>query len=207
MFPKAGLYAITKNEKNNHKLIDQVEAALMGGAHVIQYRDKTRTLAQQRPIATALKSLCEQYSATFIINDHIELALSVDAHGVHLGLNDHSIAAARSKLGLNAIIGVSCYDSLERAEMAYQQGADYIALGRFFSSNNKPDAAQASPGLLTTANKKYALPIVAIGGVTPKNGASLLTAGAHLLAAIDSVFGSGDPQKNARKFISLFPKK
>jgi len=207
LFPKAGLYAITKNEKNEHKLINQVEAALMGGACAIQYRDKIRTLPQQRPIATAIKSLCEQYSATFIINDHIELALSVDAHGVHLGVEDHSIVTARKKLGRKAIIGVSCYDSLKRAEVACQQGADYIAFGRFFNSHNKPNATQASSALLETASKKYALPIVAIGGITPKNGALLLTAGAHLLAVIDSVFGSGDPQNNARKFVSLFPKK
>lgn len=206
MFPKAGLYAITKNEKNDQKLLTQIEAALMGGAHVIQYRDKIRTLAQQRPIATAIKNLCAQYAATFIINDHIELALSVDAHGVHLGVNDNSITTARAKLGHKAIIGISCYNSLKHAETACQQGANYIAFGRFFSSHNKPNAAQASPALLATANKKYKLPIVAIGGITPENGLSLLTSGAHLLAAIDSVFGSGDPKSNAKKFVSLFHK-
>jgi len=207
LFPKSGLYAITKDEKNDKKLISQVEAVLMGGAHVIQYRDKIRTPAQQHAIALALKNLCAQYQTVFIINDHIELALAVQAHGVHLGLKDHSIAAARTKLGANAVIGISCYNSLQRAAAAHQQGADYIALGRFFDSYNKPDAALASPALLTIANQKYNLPIVAIGGITPENGASLLASGAHLLAAIDSIFGSGDPQHNTKKFIGLFPPK
>ncbi|MGH8458929.1 MAG: thiamine phosphate synthase, partial [Nevskiales bacterium] len=123
---------------------------------------------------------------------------------VHLGGEDAGLRAARSRLGDNAIIGISCYDSLELARKARTAGADYLAFGAFFDSPTKPAAVRAPLALLREAGDNLRLPVVAIGGVTLGNGAELVKAGASLLAVISGVFGSNDPEKAARAYVALF---
>ena len=115
--------------------------------------------------------------------------------------------AARALLGPDALIGASCASDLLRAEAALASGASYVAFGRFFASNTKPDAPPADPAVLTAARERFAAPICAIGGVTPDNGALLLAAGADWLAAVDGLFGVGDPadiERRARAYCALF---
>ena len=140
----------------------------------------------------------------FIVNDDITLAKQTKASGVHLGREDASVADAREQLGPQAIIGVSCYNELTRAETAQAQGADYIAFGRFFPSRTKPQAVQANPDLLREAKKKLHIPVVAIGGITPENGAALIAAGADALAVIEGVFGQPDIRAAAERYARLF---
>jgi thiamine-phosphate pyrophosphorylase len=140
----------------------------------------------------------------FIINDDVTLAKETQADGVHLGREDAAIAQARKQLGSRAIIGVSCYNELARAEQAAAQGADYVAFGRFFPSRTKPQAVPASLDLLREAKKKLHIPVVAIGGITPENGASLIAAGANALAVIEGVFGQADVRAAAERYASLF---
>ena len=200
-----GLYAITDSHLiPADTLTDQVAAAIRGGAAVIQYRDKSSSPAQRQQQAAALVSLCHDHGIPLIINDDVELAVAVGAHGVHLGKADSTLRSARKQLGANAIIGVSCYNELERAVEAASEGADYVAFGRFFPSQSKPDTVTADPELLRQARQSLGIPVVAIGGITPENGQPLITAGAQLLAAIHGVFGQADVQAAARRYAELF---
>ncbi len=139
-----------------------------------------------------------------IVNDDVELAAAVGAAGVHLGRDDAALQAARTRLGAEAIIGISCYNDLQRARQAAQAGADYVAFGRFYPSHSKPQAVLAEPALLSQATTELALPVVAIGGITPANGRALLAAGASMLAAIHGVFGQPDITAAARRYADLF---
>jgi len=133
----------------------------------------------------------------------VQLALAAGASGVHLGEDDGDIAAARAVLGPTAIIGVSCYDSAERARQLAAAGADYLAFGAFFPSPTKPHARRASFELLRQT-AALGLPRVAIGGITPDNGRSLIDAGADYLAVISAVFGDSDVRGAAARFSHLF---
>ncbi len=197
-----GLYAITNNGQEH--LAHQVELALQGGVRIIQYRDKSTDREKRLAEAKGLLALCHRYPSYLIINDDVDLAAAIGADGVHLGRDDSDIASARKRLGDEAIIGVSCYNRLELALTAQEAGADYAAFGRFFPSNTKPHAVQAEIGLLRRAKQDLRIPIVAIGGITPENGASLIDAGADMLAVVHGLFGRQDILAAAEQFQQLF---
>ena len=198
----AGLYAITPAADTD--LAPAVEAALRGGARVIQFRDKHGAPAARRAQAETLLALCRAHDALLLVNDDVELAAAIGAHGVHLGQDDMPPAVARARLGAEAVIGVTCHASLALAEQATAAGADYVAFGRFFASRSKPEAPPAPVALLGEARRRLALPIVAIGGITPENGAQLIAAGAHMLAVIEGIFGRPDSEAAARACAELF---
>lgn len=202
--PFTGLYAITGPTRADLPLTDAVAAAVAGGARMIQYREKTLPFDERLAMARQLATYCRQYAVPFIVNDDVELARACSADGVHLGVDDAAATAARARLGTNAVIGASCYNSLERAQDAAGAGVDYVAFGRFYPSASKPDAVTADIRLLRQARAAIDLPIVAIGGITPDNGAILLEAGADVLAAIDGVFGQPDIEFAARQYSILF---
>jgi len=200
--PTRGLYAITKpDNKTTDALLNEVAAAIRGGAVIVQYRDKNPIDA----VVTAAKllELCRQHAVPLIINDNIELAANIGADGVHLGQTDGNIALAKQRLSKDAIIGVSCYNSLELAITAETEGANYVAFGRFFPSTSKPLAAPAQLQTLHKAKAKLNIPIVAIGGILPENGQSLLKAGADMLAVIGGLFDHA-PEQSARAYQRLF---
>ena len=203
--PRGGLYVITDSRltpRNN--LIEQASQAIEGGAVMLQYREKHLPREVRCREARALATLCHERNIPLIINDDIELAAACGAAGVHLGQDDASPDQARRRLGRQAIIGVSCYNQLERARTAAGMAASYVAFGRFFPSSSKPAAVPALPALLTQARREVNLPIVAIGGITPENGAELVRAGADLLAVIHGVFGQSDTRAAARAYTALF---
>jgi len=198
-----GLYAITL-EHAGTKSAAQVERAIAGGAQVIQYRDKSEDHQHRLEQARSLNAICRRAGVPLIVNDDVALAAAVEAAGVHLGHNDAAPAAARDLLGPRAIIGVSCYNRLDLALAARDQGADYVAFGSFFPSSTKPLAVRADIDLLRRARRELRLPLVAIGGITPENGAVLVGAGADMLAVVTGVFGAPDPQAAARAYARLF---
>ncbi len=201
-FPASGLYAITQTaNKSGDTIINEVAAAIKGGAVVVQYRDKTPTDAAF--VARELVKICHRHNVPLLINDDIELAALVGADGVHLGREDGAVTQARKQLGDEAIIGVSCYNFVEQAITAQAQGATYAAFGRFFPSSSKPLAAPAQIETLRQAKLALTIPIVAIGGILPDNGAPLLAAGADLLAVIGGVFDD-QPERSARAYQALF---
>lgn len=202
-----GLYAITDSQLlAGGKLLPYAEAALKGGATLLQYRDKSSDEARRLRQAEALRELCRRYGAGLIINDDAELAARLGV-GVHLGQEDGSLAAARALLGRDAIIGATCHARLELAEQARQEGASYIAFGRFFDSQTKPGAPAATPELLEQARARFRLPIVAIGGVTLDNAPALIARGASMVAVIHALFAAenaAEVERRARAFSQLF---
>lgn len=201
LLARRGLYAITDGPRPD--LLEIAAAALGGGAVLLQYRDKTADHARRRIEALALARLCKAHGVGLIVNDDVMLAAEVGAAGVHLGEDDGDIAAARACLGAGAIIGVSCYDAIERARAAAAAGADYVAFGAFHPSPTKPHARRAGPELLREA-ASLGVPRVAIGGITPENAPALIEAGADLLAVISAVFGAPDVRAAAHRFQTLF---
>lgn len=204
--PLRGLYAITSAAlcRTPDALAPAVEAALAGGARLVQYRDKEGDAAQRRANARLLLERCRAHHALFIVNDDVELALAIGADGVHLGTADLPLRDARRRLGGLATIGVSCANVLERAVAAQDEGASYVAFGRFFPSRTKPDAPPAGLALLREARARLHVPVCAIGGITPANGAALVEAGAGMLAAVEGVFGASDIAGAARAYARLF---
>ncbi len=201
-FPLRGLYAITQiKNKTADIIINEVIAAIKGGAVVVQFRDKEPLDAIY--LADQLVKVCHEYKVPLLINDDIELAIKVGADGVHIGREDGAISEARDRLGADAIIGVSCYNFVEQAFDAQEQGATYVAFGRFFPSSSKPLAAMAELDTLRKAKFLLDIPIVAIGGILPENGGPLLTAGADLLAVIGGLFET-QPEQSARAYQALF---
>jgi thiamine-phosphate pyrophosphorylase len=201
VLPRRGLYAITNGPRTD--LMAAVESALRGGVAMLQYRDKSTEAMRRHSEACALRELCRGHGTAFIVNDDVELAAACAADGVHLGEQDESIGRARARLGEAAIVGVSCYASLERARAAAAAGADYLAFGAFFASPTKPAAARASVDLLRAA-KLLGLPVVAIGGITPDNAPPLIAVGADFVAAVSGVFGATDPELAAREYAECF---
>jgi thiamine-phosphate pyrophosphorylase len=200
-----GLYAITDARlQSPDALYQRVSLAIDGGASIIQYRDKSADRRLRLEQARALVELCRARGARLIVNDDVALAATCGADGVHLGRDDTSLSVARQRLGDTAIIGVSCYNSLELAEAAAGQGADYLAFGRFFPSQTKPDAVQADLELIREAKRRWALPIAAIGGITADNATALLSAGADMLAVVQGVFAAADVREAAARYAALF---
>jgi len=199
----SGLYAITPDEPDTVELLHKVKRALLGGARVLQYRNKVATEAVRLEQASALRELTNEFDVPLVINDDVMLAQRVAADGVHLGGADGSLADARAVLGSGKLIGVSCYNRLALAQEAQSRGADYVAFGSFFASSVKPDAVVATPDLLRLARREIVLPLVAIGGISLLNGAQLLELGADALAVISAVFGAKDIQGAARQFANL----
>jgi thiamine-phosphate pyrophosphorylase len=202
-----GLYAITPDMADTEKLGELVEASLQGGASLIQYRNKSASMALCLEQAQVLQELCQTYNTPLIINDHIEICLRLDTDGVHLGIEDidlhGTLAQARRQLG-DRILGVSCYNRFELAQQAKKQGADYIAFGACFKSGTKPAAVNAPLQLISRAHEELGLPVVAIGGITLDNAALAIDAGASSIAVIDALFSADGVQLAAQQFTQLF---
>lgn len=199
-----GLYVITdKKLIPGDQFIDRVEKAIKGCARIVQLREKDTSRQEIISRGKELLKLTRKYGVPLIINDLAESAAEIGADGVHLGENDQSVSDARTILGEEAIIGVSCYGNLERGLYAQREGADYVAFGTPFFTPTKPDRAPTSFDILKEAVRRIRLPIFAIGGITADNAQSVLETGVDGIAVITSVFGSSDPEKAAEKLTSI----
>ena len=193
----AGLYAVTPDIGDTALLVRKVDAAIRGGAAVVQYRNKAADAALRLEQARALVRLPAMRDALLIVNDDAAVAATVGADGVHLGEDDAAVGAARAIVGPDRLIGVSCYDDLARARAAVAAGADYVAFGSFFASMTKPAARRADRALLVDA-KTLGVPVVAIGGITAANARALFDAGADAVAVITDVFAHDSDERIAR---------
>lgn len=197
-----GLYLLTPGDSDTARLLDRVSAVLRH-VSLLQYRNKLAGPALAREQVAALLPLCRGHGVPLLVNDDWRLALACGADGAHLGEDDGDLRAARSALGGRAILGASCYDSLALAEAAAAAGASYVAFGACFPSPTKPGARRAHPGLLREA-RKFGLPVVAIGGITPDNARVVVDAGADLVAVISGVFEASDPAAAACAYLRAF---
>lgn len=203
--PLHGVYAITDSTLlDQQTLLLRVEAALQSGLCLLQYRNKNDAWNDRVAQARKLAALCAQYDTPLLINDDVDLCLEVGAAGVHIGQRDEALKDARKRLGKEAIIGVTCHDRIDLATRAQDDGASYVAFGRFFASQTKPDAPPAAIETLSLAASALTVPIVAIGGINAENGASLLEAGADVLAVINYVFAHADASARVQQLNALF---
>ena len=195
-----GLYVLTDNRLHPHQeWPERVEQAILGGADVIQLRDKQSSDQQLMPVALTIKEICRDYAVTLIVNDRISLARKIQADGVHIGQQDQSLHNARGYLGNKYLIGVSCYKNLFQATRAQHLGADYVAFGSVFQSDTKQAAPRCSLSIISQASTLLKIPVCAIGGIEPTNVKHVVRAGATLVAATDSVFNARDPMSAANK--------
>jgi len=201
-----GLYAIADTGSvDDGELFEKVRMVLAGGCRVLQYRDKSRNEERRLRQASELCKICRRAGAVFIINDDAELAMKVNADGVHCGRDDAAISETRAHYP-ELMIGASCYNSLSRAVQVANAGADYIAFGSFFLSSTKPQAKPVDLKILQQAKQRFELPLVAIGGIVAENAETLISSGASAVAVISGVFLTPDPLLSSRKFTALFDK-
>ncbi|MFN2381221.1 MAG: thiamine phosphate synthase [Guyparkeria sp.] len=192
----SGLYVITDTTRfEREALVEAVSEAIRGGARIVQYRDKSDDTERRRSEAAALAELCRHHGRVFIVNDDVALAIEVGADGVHLGREDASLTETRERfeaVGLDAIIGVSCYAERPRAEAAAAAGADYLAFGAMFPSPTKPHAPAAPAEVLGWSRERLGLPVCAIGGITSANLADLTPYRPDMVAVVSEVFAAAD---------------
>ncbi|MCK9257000.1 MAG: thiamine phosphate synthase [Sulfurospirillaceae bacterium] len=191
-----GLYALTDERYTPFlELESKVLELLKAGVKVVQLRDKNSKDEELLEKALNIQQICKKYGAIFIINDRVNLAKEIDADGVHIGIEDESLIKTRELLP-DKIIGVSCYDDLERAILAQNQGASYVAFGSFFPSSTKPDAKKAPLELLKRAKKELKIPICVIGGINETN-ISLLK-DADLISIVKAVYEPREIKENIK---------
>jgi len=195
-----GLYAITPDLADTAALLAKVEQALKAGVALLQYRNKIISKDKRLLQARELAPLARGYGVPLIVNDDVEIALSVGANGVHLGKDDGDLAGARAKLS-GKILGASCYADLDSAKAAIRAGANYVAFGSVFPSPTKPDAVRAP---LSLFQSNLGVPLCAIGGITLRNAPQLIAAGADLLAVISDLFEAPDIAQRAAEYRKLF---
>ena len=196
----SGVYLITDQGDN---LVERVRLALRGGASVLQYRAKDKGREACLYEGNELKQLCRGFGVAFIVNDDVQMAVDLDADGVHLGQDDGSISVARELLGPGRIIGKSTHN-LEEALQAEQEGADYIGFGAMYPTGSKNVTHIAGTAGLAAIRDRVRLPIVAIGGITTSNACRVIDAGANAVAVISSVLSSPRPDIAAAELKLLF---
>ncbi len=181
--------------------VETAETWLLRGVALVQYRNKRADWATQRKEAAALGAVCRARGAGLIINDDVELAAMMGADGVHLGKDDVGVSQVRRMLGRDMIIGASCYDSLDRALAAQQDGADYLAFGSLFASKTKPEAVKITLENLSDYKRQLRLPVCAVGGVTRDNLDRVLAAGADIVAVNADVADDPDPAAAVKDYL------
>ncbi|MCF7837156.1 MAG: thiamine phosphate synthase [Candidatus Marinimicrobia bacterium] len=197
-----GYYFITESALSRAGVMSDTANALKAGTNVVQYRRKTGSSAALYAEALALKALCRH--ALFIVNDHIDIALAVDADGVHIGSDDLPLPVVRGLLKPGKVIGATVRN-WEEAARAVDEGADYLGVGPIFATMTKQDAGRpVGLDLLQKIKRAYSLPLVAIGGITLANAREVIAAGADMICALSAVVGAPDVAQAVRDFQGLF---
>jgi thiamine-phosphate pyrophosphorylase len=197
----ASLYVILdRAAARDRDLVDVLEATIAGGCRMVQLREKEWPPGRLWPLAERVRGRCRAAGVTFIVNDRVDLALAVDADGVHLGQEDLPADRARSLLRPGMILGLSTH-SVAQARAARANGADYIAVGSMFPTPTKPDFDLVGPDLIQKIRREIPLPLIGIGGITHDNVAEVIRAGADGVAVISAVCAAADPEAATRRFL------
>jgi len=195
------LYVVLdRGAAGDRDLVPLLDAVLAGGCRVVQLREKIMPLSDLYPVARALRRRCREAGCLFIVNDRVDLALAVEADGVHVGQDDLPAREARRLLRPGMILGVSTHDE-SQARRARDDGADYVAVGSMFPTGSKTGFRLVGPDLLRRVRPEIRVPLVAIGGITVDNVAEVIRAGADAVAVISAVCASPDPAAAARRFL------
>lgn len=195
------LYVILdRSVARGRTLPELLEAVLAGGCRMVQLREKAMPLSELFPVAQVLRRRSREAGALFIVNDRADLALALDADGLHLGQDDLPGIAGRRLLCPGMILGVSTHDA-DQARRALADGADYIAVGSMFPTGTKPGFQLVGPDLIRRVRPEIAIPLVAIGGITEDNCKEVMSAGADAVAVISAVCAAADPETATRRFL------
>lgn len=202
------LYLVTNSDNfsNSDDFLDAVASALEGGVDIIQLREKNMSASQIMVLGGKIKQLCALYGAIFIINDRVDIALALEADGVHLGQDDMDVHSARKILGNDFIIGVSTH-APEQAQKAVSDGADYIGVGPVFETPTKAGRKAVGLDYAAWVSKNISIPAFAIGGINLENCESVLDTGISRLAVVRAIINSPSPEKSAKEFLNKLDKK
>ena len=193
------LYAVTdRHWLNGRSLNEVVKESLDGGVTFVQLREKELDDETFLKEAKELQSLCGEYHVPFVINDNVDIAMKINADGVHVGQSDMEAGDVRSKLGPDKIIGVSAA-TVEQAVLAEKRGADYLGVGAVFPTGSKDDAVDVSHETLKAICEAVSIPVIAIGGISQKNIHELSGSGICGVAVISSIYAAGDIKKAAQE--------
>jgi thiamine-phosphate diphosphorylase len=199
---RTGLYLITDDRLSSDDLIARLDAALDAGADVVQFRYKHENPAAMAAIGRQVAASCRAHGALFIVNDDAQLAVDLEADGIHVGQDDAAPAEVRAIVGPNQIIGLSVSHLPEADAAAANPDVDYIGFGALFHTPTKPDAEPAGPEMLVEARRRVSFPIVGIGGITAGNLAAAFAAGADSVAVVSAVFSAPDPAAATRELLA-----
>ena len=202
MFPTPLYVILDRAAARGRELPALLEAVLAGGGRVVQLREKTMPMAELFPLARTLRERCRRAGALFIVNDRADLALALEADGLHVGQEDLPAAAARRILRPGMILGVSTHDE-PQARRAREDGADYIAVGSIFPTGTKTGFQLVGLDLLRELRPRLGVPVVAIGGITEANAAQVMEAGADAAAVISAVCGTPDPREATARLLEV----
>ena len=203
---KLRLYAVTDSAwLNGRSLAEVVREAIEGGATVVQYREKNKGYEDVLKEAREVCAVCREYGVPFIMNDSVEIAIAVDADGVHLGLDDGDLKAARELLGEGKIIGASTHN-VQEALSAQAQGADYLGCGAVFGSTTKTDISSITPEILAQVTSAVQIPVVAIGGINRDNISMLNGCSLAGAAVVSAIFAQKDIRAAAKEMRALAEK-
>ncbi|HHD2751395.1 TPA: thiamine phosphate synthase [Clostridium perfringens] len=196
------LYLVTDYKIPFNELLEKTKEALLGGVSIVQYRAKNKDTKEMCKEAKALKKLCDEFGAIFLVNDRIDVALAVKAHGVHIGQDDMDVSIARKIMPKDAVIGVTVHNR-EEALKAIEDGADNLGVGALFSTNSKDDATLMTLETLREIRKVSSIPLYGIGGITPYNLNSDILENLEGVAVISALLNSDNIAERSKEFLKI----
>lgn len=197
------LYLVTDNSENEEKFLKTIEEAIKGGVSVVQIREKTADTLEFYNLALKVKEITTKYDIPLIINDRVDVALAIDADGVHVGQSDMPCDVTRKLIGENKILGVSAA-TISEAKKAESDGADYIGTGAVFPTATKDDAPKITKKDLSDITKSINIPVVAIGGITLENASELKDTGIAGLSVVSAIMSADNPKKASEELLNIF---
>ena len=197
------LYLVTDKSDDVEKFLKTIEEGIKGGVTVVQIREKTADTLDFFNLALKVKEITQKYNVPLIINDRVDVALAIDAEGVHVGQSDMPCDVTRKLVGPDKIVGVSAA-TIDEAKKAEKDGADYIGTGAVFPTATKDDAPKITKKDLKEIVDSINIPVVAIGGITLDNAHELIDTGIAGLSVVSAIMSSDDPKKSSEKLLSIF---
>ena len=197
------LYLVTDNSDDVEKFLNTIEEGIKGGVTVVQIREKTADTLEFYNLALKVKEITTKYDVPLIINDRVDVALAIDADGVHVGQSDMPCSVTRRLIGEDKILGVSAA-TIEEAKKAEKDGADYIGTGTVFPTATKDDAPKITKKDLKEIVDSINIPVVAIGGITLENASQLNDTGIAGLSVVSAIMSSENPKESSEKLLNIF---
>ena len=197
------LYLVTDNSENEEKFLKTIEEAILGGVSVVQIREKTADTLEFYNLALKVKEITTKYDIPLIVNDRVDIALAIDADGVHVGQSDMPCDITRELIGEEKILGVSAA-TIEEAKKAEMDGADYIGTGAVFPTTTKDDAESVTKKELIDIVNSINIPVVAIGGINLENADELKNTGIAGLSVVSAIMSADNPKKASEELLKIF---